>query len=280
MNQKPRLLQTYLLSGSIEGVRIIELSESSVKAFVIPRIRLNDIKNREEINWPALYLLINSGDNQLYIGESEKFFDRVKNHDQSKDFWDLAVAIVSKDNNLEKGDVKYLESLAVEKAKATAAMEVLNKTVPSRNNVHEFKVHTLEAILEDTALIAESLGFSIFQSNSKDEEDQIWYLKSKKTEAKAEARGDKFVLLAGSIIDKSYAPSWKVAYPNSFAEREQVLQANGIDQGDTVLIDSNVTLRSPNHAGGLISGANVNAWITWKNKYGKTMDEVIRKNTD
>ena len=280
MNQKPRLLQTYLLSGSIEGVRIIELSESSVKAFVIPRIRLNDIKNREEINWPALYLLINSGDNQLYIGESEKFFDRVKNHDQSKDFWDLAVAIVSKDNNLEKGDVKYLESLAVEKAKATAAMEVLNKTVPSRNNVHEFKVHTLEAILEDTALIAESLGFSIFQSNSKDEEDQIWYLKSKKTEAKAEARGDKFVLLAGSIIDKSYAPSWKVAYPNSFAEREQVLQVNGIDQGDTVLIDSNVTLRSPNHAGGLISGANVNAWITWKNKYGKTMDEVIRKNTD
>ncbi len=273
----PRLLQSYLLDGSIEGVRIIELSESSIKAFVIPRIRLNDIKAREEINWPALYMLINSGDNQLYIGESEKFYDRVKNHDQTKDFWDLAIAIVSKDNGLEKSDVKYLESLAVEKAKATAAMEVLNRTVPARNNVHEFKIHTLEGVLNDTSLIAESLGFSVFKSDNEDEEEQIWYLKSKKTRAKAEARGDKFVLLAGSIIDKTYAPSWEEAYPKSFAEREQVLRDNGIDQGDTVLIEKNVPLKSPNHAGGLISGANVNAWVTWKNAEGKTMDEIIRK---
>lgn len=67
----PKLLQSYLLDGTIEGVRIIELSESSVKAFVIPRLKLNDVKNREEINWPSLYFLINSGENQLYIGESE-----------------------------------------------------------------------------------------------------------------------------------------------------------------------------------------------------------------
>ena len=90
----PKLLQSYLLDGTIEGVRIIELSESSVKAFVIPRLKLNDVKNREEICWPSLYFLINSGDNQLYIGESENFYNRVKNHDQSKDFWDLAIAVV------------------------------------------------------------------------------------------------------------------------------------------------------------------------------------------
>ena len=115
----PKLLQSYLLDGTIEGVRIIELSESAIKAFVVPRLKLNDIKNREEVSWPSLYLLINSGDNQLYIGESENFYNRVKNHDQSKDFWDLAVAIVSNNNSLEKSDVKYLESLAVEKAQAT-----------------------------------------------------------------------------------------------------------------------------------------------------------------
>ena len=100
----PRLLQSYLLDGSIEGVRIIELSESSVKAFVIPRIKLNRIKDRQELKHPALYLLINSGENQLYIGESENFFDRIKNHDQAKDFWDLAIAIVSNSNTLEKSE--------------------------------------------------------------------------------------------------------------------------------------------------------------------------------
>ncbi len=61
----PRFISSYMLDGSIEGVRIIELSESEIKAFVMPRIKLNDIKTREEINWPALYLFINSGDKSL-----------------------------------------------------------------------------------------------------------------------------------------------------------------------------------------------------------------------
>lgn len=163
----PRLISTYLLDGSIEGVRIVELSESAIKAFVIPRIKLNDVRKRDEINWPALYLLINSGDNQLYIGESENFYKRVRDHDQSKDFWDLAIAIVSSSNTLEKSDVKYLESLSIEKAQTTAAMEVLNKSIPARNNVHEFKIHSLEKILEDVALIAENLGYSVFKSKQK-----------------------------------------------------------------------------------------------------------------
>lgn len=272
----PRLIQTYLLDGTIEGVRIIELSESAIKAFVVPRIKLNDIKPREEINWPALYLLINSGDNQLYIGESEKFFDRVKNHDQSKGFWDLAIAIVSNTNSLEKSDVKYLESLAVEKAQATAAMEVLNKTIPSRNNVHEFKIHTLEKILEDTAMIAESLGFSVFATQQSNNE-KIWFCKVKKTDVSAEFRGDKFVVLASSVIDKTYAPSWAKDWPKSLAERLELFAKYGNDQGDTVVLTDNIPFKSPNHAGGFVAGRSVNAWKTWKDAEGRTMDEVMRK---
>ncbi len=271
----PKLLQSYLLDGTIEGVRIIELSESAIKVFVIPRLKLNDVKSREEINWPSLYLLINSGDNQLYIGESEKFFERVKNHDQSKDFWDLAVAIVSNNNSLEKSDVKYLESLAVEKAQATAALEVLNKTVPSRNNVHEFKVHTLEKILEDTALIAESLGFSIFKTKQLKQTD-VWHLSAKKTDAHAEYRGDRFVILKGSKIDKTVAPSWEKGWPKLYIEREEIL-TNAEDHGDFVVLTENISFKSPNRAGDFATGRSTNAWLVWKNSDGKTMDEIIRK---
>jgi hypothetical protein len=271
----PRLISTYLLDGSIEGVRIIELSESSIKAFVIPRIKLNDVKTRDEVNWPALYLLINSDDNQLYIGESENFYKRVRDHDQSKDFWDLAIAIVSSSNALEKGDVKYLESLTVEKAQATAAMKVLNKIIPARNNVHEFKVHTLEKLLEDVALIAENLGFSIFKSKDSTI-DNTWYIKTKKTEAKAEFRGDKFVILTGSKIDKSTAPSMQREWPKDYLEREELL-AKAEDHGDYAVLLENIPFRSPNSASGFAAGRSTNAWTTWKNKDGKTMDEVVRK---
>lgn len=271
----PRLISTYLLDGSIEGVRIIELSESSIKAFVIPRIKLNDVKTRDEINWPALYLLINSGDNQIYIGESENFYKRARDHDQSKDFWDLAIAIVSNSNVLEKSDVKYLESLTVEKAQATAAMEVLNKTIPARNNVHEFKIHTLEKILEDVALIAENLGFSVFKARSNKAKD-IWYVRTKKTEAQAEFRGDRFVILAGSRIDKSISPSLKKGWPKRSLEREEIL-SRAEDYGDYAVLRENTPFKSPNLASDFAAGRPSNAWITWKNRDGKTMDEVIRK---
>lgn len=272
----PRLIQTYLPDGSLEGIKVIELSESSVKAFVVPRIKLNEVKKRSEINQPSLYLLINSAENQLYIGESENFYHRIKNHDQSKDFWDLAIAIVSNTNSLEKSDVKYLESLAVEKAQQTAAMTVLNKTVPARNNVHEFKVHTLEKILEDTAMIAESLGFSIFASK-KDSESDVWFCISKKTKAKAQFRGDQFVVLAGSVIDKETTNSWNLGSPDEVADRNEIMRKFGEDNGDTFILTENVPFKSPNKAGRIIKGQSVNAWLTWKNKAGHTMDEVMRK---
>lgn len=272
----PRLLQTYLLDGSIKGVRIIELSESPIKAFVVPRIKLNDIKARDEVNWPSLYLLINSGDNQLYIGESEKFYDRVKNHDQSKDFWDIAIAVVSSSNTLEKSDVKYLESMAIEKAQATAAMEVINRTVPGRNNIHEFKVHTLEKILEDTALITESLGFSVLKVADQNQ-SELWYITSKKTHAIAEFRGDKIVVLKGSKIDGSTTKSWERNFPNQMIERVIKLADHADEDGGVHTLRENLPFDSPSRASGFVKGSSSNGWVDWKNETGKTMDEVIRQ---
>lgn len=272
----PRNLQVFLPDSTLEGVRIVELSESNIKAFVIPRIKLNAIKDRPEISQPALYLLIGSSENQLYIGESENFFERIKNHDQSKDFWDIAIAIVSNTNILEKSDVKYLESLAVERAKSSGAMTVLNKTIPARNNVHEFKVHSLVKFLDDTALVAELAGFSVFATKDEQEED-VWFCKAKLSSARAQFRGDQFIVLAGSVIDKTHAPSWKKDWPQALVEREELLRKYGRDLGDSVELVENVPFKSPNHAGGFVTGRSINAWTTWKNSKGKTMDEVIRK---
>lgn len=275
----PRLIQTYLPDGTLEGVRIIELSESAVKAFVIPRLKLADVKDRAELKQPALYLLINSADTEIYIGESENFYDRIKNHDQRKEFWDLAVAIVSMANTLEKSDVKYLECLVVERAKATGAIKVLNKTVPAKNTVHEFKLHSLQQILDDLSLIAESIGFSLFVSRV-DQRETTWRCDTNKTRAQAQFRGDKFVILAGSIIDKQHTTSWEQNFPNALAERQEILAKHGIDRGDTVEFTENVSFKSPNHAGGFAAGRNVNAWTTWKDAEGRTMDEVMRKRAE
>jgi hypothetical protein len=273
-SNQPRLIQTFLPDGTLEGARIIELSDSTIKAYVIPRLQLSSVKNREELLHPSLYFLVSGSESIGYIGESENFFHRIKNHDQNKQFWDVAIAIVSTTNSLEKSDVKYLESLAVERAQA-GSMKIENKTVPAKNNIHEFKLHTLQKILDDTQLILTSLGYDILSSPQKQEE--TWHCVVKKTNAKAQFRGDKFVLLKGSIIDKSYAPSWGESWPKSLAERNEVFSKSGRDQEGVVELTENVAFKSPNNAGGFATGRSVNAWLIWKDQEGRTMDEVMRK---
>lgn len=271
----PRLIQTYLINGTLEGARIIELSESSVKAFVVPRLKLADVKDRPELFQPALYLLLGADGTKGYIGESESFYHRVKNHDQSKPFWDLAVAFISNTNGWEKSDVKYLESRIVELAKSTGSISIDNKTNPARNNVHEFKLFTLGKVAADIGLIASFLGYDLLTSGKPNE--QIWHCNTKKTQARAVFRGEKFVVLAGSTIDKTYAESWLKDWPKPYAERLEMLTKYGEDKGDVVVLKDNVAFRSPNHAGGFVAGRSVNAWTLWLDDSGKSMDEVMRK---
>lgn len=274
MKHGPKLIQTYLPDGTLEGVRIIELSGSHIKTFVIPRLKLNALKKRPELSQPSFYFLVNTETSKAYVGESENFLHRALNHAQNKAWWDVAVAIVSTTNSLEKSDVKYLESIAVERS-AGGSMDMENKTIPARNTVHEFKLHTLEKILDDTQLILRSLGYDVFADPNTRE--QIWYCKSKKTDAKAVFRGDKFVVLSGSIVDSSYADSWAKGWPKALIERQELLAKFSEQQGDKFILKENLSFRSPNHAGGFLRGSSTNAWVAFTDGEGRTMDEVMRK---
>src|SRR5690606_7236180 len=106
-----------------------------------------------------------------------------------------------------------------------------NGTIPPRNNIHRFKLHKLEKILDDTQLILTSLGYDIF-SAPESQSDRLWYCKSKLTDAKALFRGDQFVVLSGSLIDKAHTPSFEKGWSHQVKERAELMAAKAIDHGD------------------------------------------------
>ncbi len=277
MSSQPRLIQTYLTDGTLEGIRVVD-PEGDIEAYIIPRLKLGEVKREEKLNQPALYILLNAEDNRAYIGESENFLTRAGQQLKSKDWWTLAVAIVHKTNDLEKGDVKYLESLAIERARGGSAI-IENGTIPPRNNIHKFKVHKLDRILDDTQLVLTSLGYDVLSESEQkvQQQEHIWYCKSKKNNISATFRGDHFVVLAGSIMDREPSKGW-TSYPlDQQGERESLLSFYGKDSGDTVALTENIRFKSPNHAGKILLGRSTNAWKTWKNSAGQTMDEVMRR---
>ncbi len=56
-----------------------------------------------------------SGKPAIYIGEAECIKDRVKAH-LAKDFWNQILYFVSKDENLTKSHIRYLEGRLLEQA--------------------------------------------------------------------------------------------------------------------------------------------------------------------
>ena len=280
---KPRTINIFLTTGNPNGIKKLEVSNRTIRAYVIPRALISEAKNFVELTQPALYLLFDKDESKAYIGESENFYERVKNHDQSKEFWETAVAFIAKDKSLEKGDIKYLESLAVEESKLANRMETENKTIPPRNNLHEFKIPTVNEFFGDVKLLTSTLGHPLFdrvETESISTED-LWYCRAKNTDAKGIYNEQGFTVLAGSIINAIPTPGFAKNFPKEASEREAKLFVSAKRSSDVnykLLVD--LTFGSVSRAGGFCTGRASNGWLDWRNSAGKTMDEIMRINND
>ena len=128
---KGKTITTYLIDGHPNGIRTCFISNKICKAVVVPRAKLMGAKKRSELHQPALYILLSDSEDKMYIGETEDFLSRIRDHESKKSFWEQAIIFVSKDNDLTKSDVKYLEYLAIKQAQETARYNIdENKTSP------------------------------------------------------------------------------------------------------------------------------------------------------
>ena len=81
----------------------------------------------------------------------------------NKSFWKWAVICVAFGEGMDKADVKFLESHAVNKAIEVGRFEVQNKTSPNKNNLGEFKQASIIDLFGDFELLISTLGFNVFE---------------------------------------------------------------------------------------------------------------------
>jgi len=112
-------IKIFLVHGDPKRLRTAELSNWTGKAVAGPRSEFDGITAREESCHSGIYLLTGidpeSGDAAIYIGEAESIRDRLKAH-LVKDFWNQVVFFISKDENLTKAHVRYLEGKLIQQA--------------------------------------------------------------------------------------------------------------------------------------------------------------------
>ena len=209
---------------------------------------------------------------KAYIGETENFRERVKDHDSKKAFWQKALLFISKDAAMTKADVQYLEHRAIAEAKASKTFVLNeNKQTPKAPNLPEYRKDDMEGFFEDVKFLTSFIGCNIFDV-AKPKEEHLFYTKGRGCDARGFYDANGFTVLKGSIVAKSSIPSftWK-------EKREKLLSEYTSANGDKLLLESDKTFSSPSTAADFCIGSSNNGWLVWKDKDGQTLDSMYRK---
>ena len=112
-----RSVRIFLVDGTPQGIRTAELGNWSGIAVVGPRTDLARLGARPEMARTGVYLLIGPSDTAasgltIYVGEGDEVWARLRTHDSDpdKDWWTWLTIFVSKDDNLTKAHVRWLEA--------------------------------------------------------------------------------------------------------------------------------------------------------------------------
>ena len=273
-----KTVTTYLIDGDPKGTQYVFISNKICQMYVIPRSNLSILNERQELRTPAFYILLGEDEStkpKAYIGETENFRERVKDHDSKKAFWQKALLFISKDAAMTKADVQYLEHLAIAEAKQSNAFVLdENKQTPKAPNLPEYRKDDMDGFFEDVKFLTSFIGCTIFDVN-KPKEEHLFFAKSHNCDAKGFYHTNGFTVINSSVLAKAVVPSFKWK-----EKRQQLLEQYAVNKGDQLVLESDITFASPSTASMFVLGRPSNGWIDWKDKEGQTLDVVYRKQLD
>lgn len=282
MTKFGKTIKLFLIDGEPNGRMTCELSNWTGKAYKIPRIKIKDCTDRPDLNNPGIYLLFGKdedGKDLIYIGEAETVFKRLTQHLTQKDFWNEAIVFISKDDNLNKAHIKYLENRLFETAKAVNRYQVDNSTVPTQSSIAESDRSEMEEFIENVKMLVNTLGHKVFDDKrevgTKKKQGTFYIKAARGADAEGEPTSDGFVVFKGSKAAGTIVNSMT----QSFITMRQKLIDQGtlIQNGDSYEFPDDFIFSSPSTAACMVLGRNANGLTEWKLKDGTTLKEFESK---
>lgn len=165
-------MRLFLVDGTPNGLLTAEIINFTGHALSAPRSRLGEVLKRPEASKTGVYFLVGDDPSDparelVYIGEGDNVAKRIKSHaedkENSKDFWTRFCSITSKDSNLTKAHVRYLESRLIELAKLAERANLANSTEPPSKLLPESDTADMEVFLTQIQLLLPIFGLTFLQ---------------------------------------------------------------------------------------------------------------------
>lgn len=271
-------IKIFLVKGIPDGLRTAEISNWTGIAIACPRSQLSDLFARKELTNPGVYLLTGkdekSGEPALYIGEAESVGKRLKGH-SDKDYWVNAFVFVSKDENLTKAHIKYLEGKLISRANDIRKARLFNST-SSGAKLPESDAAAMDVFLEKVYQLLPVLGVDLFSyvETKTPDEGKVLFCRIKGLVAQGRRTPNGFVVLKGSqaVFEHRRSAKW------TKKKREDLIKTGVlIQKGDHYIFSRDFEFGSPSTAGSAIRGGATNGLIAWKTSDGKTLKELEKE---
>lgn len=266
-----RSVRLFLVDGSPQGMRTAEVGNWTGLALVCPRTDLSKLAKREEVRRSGVYFLVGPSEAigsrlKLYIGEADDVWARLQGH-SGKDFWTWVIMFVSKDLNLTKAHVRWLEARLVEEAKAAKRADVENGVEPGGGRLPEADAADMETFLENVRLLLPVLGIDVLATDIHGLGSKSLTLELKWEDARAECvvRDGQFIVKKGSTARAKEVDS----LGDGYRDLRHKLKKEGVLQpcNDTLLRFSiDYAFDSPSAAAAMVSGTGLNGRVAWRVK--------------
>ena len=213
---------------------------------------------------------------RAYIGEAEIIRDRLRQH-KTKEFWVSAIIFVSKDENLTKAHVRYLESRLLGEA-AQVNRFTLEQNQAGGSRLPKSDREDMEVFLARIRQLLPVLGSDILapiaQPTTKAQPGGVLFCRVKGAEARGQRTANGFVVFRGSAAVFEQRRSAE-SYQYVLARRKQ-LMADGtlIEKDGFLLFTKDAEFSSPSAAAAVIHGGSANGLIAWKTKDGKSLKQL------
>lgn len=273
-------IKIFLVRGDPKRLRTAELSNWTGKAVAAPRSEFDSIIAREESWNPGVYFLAGNepetGNSIVYIGEAESVRDRLKNH-LDKDYWNQVVFFISKDENLTKAHIRYLEGRLIELARQ-AGRALLKNGQSSGARLPESDREDMEIFLEKIQQLLPVLGVEVLVPTkipaTEASELDLLFCETKGLRAVGHLTPNGIVVLAGSQAVLDERPSSK-KWPWAHNMRQNLIDEGALTaKVDHLVFNRDTEFSSPSAAAAVVHGGHTNGLLVWKNKDGKTLKEL------
>jgi Domain of unknown function (DUF4357) len=276
-------IKLFLPRGDAKSLRTAEIMNWTGFAIAAPRTELDDLLQREELDKSGIYILSGtdplSGLPRAYVGEAEVIHERLKQH-KTKEFWISAIVFVSKDENLTKAHVRYLESRLLAEAGQVGRF-TLEQNQAGGSKLPESDRADMEVFLSHIRQLLPVLGSDLLipvaQPAAKPQSGGDLFCQRKGAEGRGHRTPDGFVVLKGStavLQERASAKSW----PATIAIRKQLIAGGTLVQKDGFYeFTRDVQFSSPSAAAAVIEGGSANGLIAWRTKDGTSLKELDEK---